>query len=173
MANKNKNSVKPAPKQSKRSVTYLVGAVALVAVILAVVLASRPGASTNQITLRSGDLVINIKEVSETATYYPAEVDGVKMEVLAVKAPDGTIRTALNTCQVCYDSGRGYYVQEGSVLVCQNCGNRFRTSDVEKVRGGCNPVPIMPEDKVVDDNTITVPVEFLQKAKGLFADWKR
>jgi len=35
------------------------------------------------------------------------------MEVLAVKAPDGTIRTAMNTCKICYDSGAGYYVQEG------------------------------------------------------------
>jgi len=40
------------------------------------------------------------------------------MEVLALKAKDRTIRTALNTCQVCYASGKGYYVQEGDVLVC-------------------------------------------------------
>ena len=33
------------------------------------------------------------------------------LEVLAVKAPDGTIRTAFNTCQVCYGSGRGLYRQ--------------------------------------------------------------
>ena len=173
MSNTSRKVKKTERKKSKPSVIFLVGAVALVAVILAVVLANRPGAITDQPAGRSGDLVINIKDVSEKATYYPIEVDGIKMEVLAVKAPDGTIRTALNTCQVCYDSGRGYYVQEGSVLVCQNCGNRFRTSDVEKVRGGCNPVPIMQEDKVVDNSTITVPAEFLQKAKGLFADWKR
>lgn len=29
------------------------------------------------------------------------------------------IRTAFNTCQVCYSSGKGYYVQSGNVLVCQ------------------------------------------------------
>jgi uncharacterized membrane protein len=95
------------------------------------------------------------------------------MEALAVKAPDGTIRTAMNTCQVCYDSGRGYYKQEGNVLVCQNCGNRFRTSDVEKVKGGCNPVPVLEEDKTVTNDTITIPAAFLQKAKVLFSNWKR
>ena len=45
------------------------------------------------------------------------------MEIVAVKALDGSIRTAFNTCQVCYNSGRGYYQQEGNELVCQNCGN--------------------------------------------------
>ncbi len=190
----NKNSKKPAPKKTKKPVVYISGVAALAVVILVVVLAIQPGApaaqpaaqpgtavaqantpatATEAPAAQSGDVVINIKDVSETATFYPAEVDGVKMEVLAVKAPDGTIRTAFNTCQVCYDSGRGYYVQEGSVLVCQNCGNRFRTSDVEKVKGGCNPVPILEEEKIVDENTITVPAELLKKAKALFADWKR
>ncbi len=163
---------------------FLLGAAALAVVILAVVLLNMPGIPANQPAgsaartgsakqAQDGDLVIQIKDISETAAFYPAQVDGVKMEVLAVKAPDGTIRTAFNTCQVCYDSGRGYYVQEGSVLVCQNCGNRFRTSDVEKIKGGCNPVPILTEDKIVEENTITVPAKFLQKAKALFAGWKR
>ena len=53
------------------------------------------------------------------------------MVVLAFKASDDTIRTALNTCQVCYDSGRGYYVQEGDKLICQNCGNQFEADQVE------------------------------------------
>jgi uncharacterized membrane protein len=201
MPNVNKTGKKPAPKPNKKPVAYLVGTAALAVAILAVVLLSRPGASTalpndtvNKPTARTsastvntnapatktiapadqnGDLVIQIKDITETAAFYPVTVDGVKMEAFAVKAPDGTIRTALNTCQVCYDSGRGYYKQEGDVLVCQNCGNRFRTSDVEKVKGGCNPVPILEEDKVVTENTITVPVEFLQKAKVLFSNWKR
>ena len=181
-----KNSKKPSSRQGKRPMAYLWGITALAVVILAVALATRPGAFTAEPAeqpgtaaaagtpaAQSGDVVIQIKDISETAAFYPTMVDGVSMEVLAVKAPDGTIRTALNTCQVCYDSGRGYYVQEGSMLVCQNCGNRFRTSDLEKVRGGCNPVPILAEDKVVDETTITVPVEFLQKAKALFSDWKR
>src|SRR5665647_3780741 len=54
-------------------------------------------------------------EVSSTAKFYPYKLDGTNMEIIAVKATDGTIRTALNTCQVCYDSGRGYYKQEGAV----------------------------------------------------------
>lgn len=118
------------------------------------------------------DLVIPVSDISEKVTFYPVEIDGTKMEVLAVKAPDGSIRTAFNTCQVCYDSGRGYYKQDGDVLVCQNCGNRFSMDQVEVVSGGCNPVPILPENKIVDDESITIPYALLNEAKVIFAKWR-
>jgi uncharacterized membrane protein len=119
------------------------------------------------------DLVIQIADITENALFFPVVIDGTEMEVLAVLAPDGTIRTAFNTCQVCYGSGRGYYMQTGTVLVCQNCGNRFRMSQVEVRSGGCNPVPIFPANKTVTNTTITIPKEFLQQARNIFASWRR
>lgn len=119
------------------------------------------------------DLVIPLAEVSGNAVFYPVDIDGTRLEVLAVKAPDGTIRTAFNTCQVCYSSGRGFYKQQGTVLVCQNCGNRFRMSQIEVRSGGCNPVPIFPQNKTVTDTTITISQAFLKEAKAIFARWKR
>ena len=123
-------------------------------------------------TVKDSDLIIPIGDITDQASFYPVEIDGTKLEVLAVKAPDGTIRTAFNTCQVCYSSGRGYYEQDGNVLVCQNCKNRFNMSEVEVTKGGCNPVPITDENKIVDDTQITIPKEFLTKAEGIFANWK-
>ncbi len=134
--------------------------------------AQKPGQAAADGATQGSDLVIPVDDISEKVTFYPVEVDGTQMEVLAVKAPDGTIRTAFNTCQVCYDSGRGYYKQEGDVLVCQNCGNRFRMDQVEVVSGGCNPVPILDENKTVDDTSITISSAFLGEAKALFANWK-
>ncbi|MDR2445713.1 MAG: DUF2318 domain-containing protein [Treponema sp.] len=119
------------------------------------------------------DLVIQIAEVTENAVFYPVDIGGTRLEALAVKAPDGTIRTAFNTCQVCYSSGRGFYKQQGTVLVCQNCGNRFRMSQVEVRSGGCNPVPIFPANKTVTGTTITISKEFLNEAKRIFARWRR
>lgn len=142
-------------------------AVAILAVVLITSqLGNRPAAVDS-------DLVIPTSEITEQAKFYPIEVDGTRLEVLAVKAPDGSIRTAFNTCQVCYSSGRGYYVQEGSALVCQNCGNRFGMADVEVTRGGCNPVPITAEDKTVTDTSIVISKEFLARAKDMFANWKK
>jgi hypothetical protein len=124
-------------------------------------------------TIADRDLVIPITEVTENAAFYPVDIQGTRLEVIAVKAPDGTIRTAFNTCQVCYRSGRGFYKQQGSLLVCQNCGNRFRMSQIERRSGGCNPVPIFPANKTVTDTTITIPRSFLIQAKEIFANWKR
>jgi uncharacterized membrane protein len=119
------------------------------------------------------DLVIQIADVSENAVFYPVDIEGTRLEVLVVRAPDGTIRTAFNTCQVCYGSGRGFYKQQGTVLVCQNCGNRYRMSQVEVQSGGCNPVPIFAKNKTVTNSAITISKEFLKEAKTIFARWRR
>lgn len=123
--------------------------------------------------LPNGDLQIQKKEISATAKFYQYTVDGVVVEILALRAPDGTVRTALNTCQVCYSSGRGYYVQQGDVLVCQNCRNRFKASQVEIVKGGCNPVPITAEMKTETADTITIGKWLFAEAKPLFLNWKK
>lgn len=124
-------------------------------------------------TVKDADLIIPVADVTAKAAFYPVEVDGTKLEVIAVKAPDGSIRTAYNTCQVCFDSGRGYYVQEGKELVCQNCGNRFGMDQVQVKAGGCNPVPIFDKDKTAGPEQIIVPLASLQEAKTIFANWKK
>ena len=128
-------------------------------------------AKTTSADIVSG-IEINKADISATAKFYPYESDGIKMEVLALKANDGTIRTALNTCQVCYSSGKGYYVQEGNELVCQNCGNRFALNMVGKSKGGCNPVPISDTSKVDDGNKIIIDKNYLDKNKAYFCNWK-
>ncbi len=94
------------------------------------------------------------------------------MEILAVKASDGTVRTAFNTCQVCYSSGRGYYVQKDDVVICQNCGNRFKLDQIEKIKGGCNPVPIAKENKTETKDTITISAAYIAQFQPLFKKWK-
>ena len=117
-------------------------------------------------------LTIPTADISSTVTFYPVEVDGTAMEVLAVRASDGTIRTAFNTCQSCYTSGRGYYVQEGDNLVCQNCGFHFTPDDVEVYAGGCNPWPIFEEDKTVTEDSIQIGYDFLRSSSSIFARWR-
>jgi uncharacterized membrane protein len=126
-----------------------------------------------KLVIADRDLVIQIADITENALFFPVDIEGTRIEVLAVKAPDGTIRTAFNTCQVCYSSGKGYFEQVDTVLVCQNCGRRYRMNQVERQAGGCNPVPIFPANKTVTGSTITITQEFLKQAKGIFASWKR
>lgn len=130
-------------------------------------------AAVSAMDSKTGNLVIDKSKITETATFFPYSDDGVRMEVLALKAPDGTIRTAFNTCQVCYSSGRGYYKLDGTTLVCQNCGNRFAPDQVEVQRGGCNPVGITSEYKTETADTITIEKSFFDQTKEIFANWKR
>lgn len=157
-------------KQSKKYIAIISGVI-LVA-IAAIFIVKGIFGGGNTVASSTGDLKIPISEVTEKVKYYPYTVDGTKMEVIALKAGDGTIRTALNTCQVCNNSGRGYYIQEGDVLVCQNCGNRFQADQVELIKGGCNPVPVMKENKTDDGTNIIISKEFLSQNKDLFANWK-
>lgn len=161
---------------SKKSI--IIAAVAVILVVVAIILnlpgksSPEQGTSTEIPVTKDSDLVIQTKDVTDQPSFYPAEINGVKLEVIAVKASDGTIRTSFNTCQVCYNSGKGYYKVEGNELVCQNCGNRFGFDDVEVTKGGCNPVPITSDYKTVTDDTITVTKDLLAQATQIFADWK-
>lgn len=130
------------------------------------------GTTAKSVTDKNGNMVIPVSEITDKASFYSYDELDSKMEVIAVKAPDGTIRTAFNTCQVCYGSGKGYYVQEGDKLVCQNCGNRFGMDDVEVTKGGCNPVPINDDQKETTKDTITIPKESLKDAEAIFQNWK-
>ncbi len=163
-----KNNNKPSGKNNK---IYIgIGSVAAIIVLILIV----RGVAGGETTSSSGgeDLLIPKSNITETATFYPYKAGGTKMEILALKASDGTIRTAFNTCQVCYSSGRGYYKLDGTTLVCQNCGNRFEPDQVEKEKGGCNPVPILDGEKTDNGENIVISGEFLQQAKQIFANWK-
>lgn len=128
---------------------------------------SSPSASTID------GMTIAKSEVTGTPRFYPVNMDGVKMEIIAVKASDGTIRTAFNTCQVCYSSGRGYYKLQGSTLVCQNCGNRFTPNQLSIEKGGCNPVPITNGERTENVDSISISASYLRQAEQIFANWNK
>ncbi len=166
-ANRN---VQAAQKAQKKTFAIF-GVIAFLVIGFIVIRLSSGGAATERAV--SGDLKILKSEISEITKFYPYKAGKINMEVLAVKASDGTIRTVFNTCQVCYDSGRGYYKQQGDELICQNCGNRFKLDQIELIKGGCNPVPIMKENKTEDDSHIVISQEFMEENKGLFANWRK
>ena len=171
-------------KQRKRAGKFSIPTVAAVAVAALLVIlaaeilfdsdASDKGGleGIKNAVVKDSDLIIEVADVTDEPTFYPVEIEDTELEILAVKASDDTIRTAFNTCQVCYSSGRGYYVPKGDTLECQNCGNRFSMDDVEITRGGCNPVPITEEYKTTDDTSVTITKEFLTEAKVIFTNWK-
>ena len=174
-AKQNRKANNP-PKKSH--LPLVITAVVIACVAVGVLLfdgSSDSGTSGNinaQVVAAGEVLTIPTKDISGTVSFYPVEVDGTTMEVLAVRASDGTIRTAFNTCQSCYTSRRGYYVQEGNDLVCQNCGFHFTPDQVEIQAGGCNPWPIFAENKTITADSIQIGYGYLKSASSIFANWK-
>ncbi len=169
---KNKKTQKNTQK-SKINKLAIIGGSIIIALI-AFVLFRNSQSSIDQPSIPiGGDLTIIKDDVTSVAKFYPYNSDNTYMEVIAIRANDGSVRTALNTCQVCYSSGRGYYEQDGDVLVCNNCGNRFTIDQIEVVKGGCNPVPILEDNKTEDEQQIIIKGESLGQYAFMFSNWKK
>ena len=147
---------------------------ALAVTILPKLFAKGNGSGAAKTSTPSGsDLTVRTDEVGTQASYFDYDADGITVQVLAVRASDGTVRLALNTCQVCNGSPYAYFVQDGDDFVCQNCHNRFSSTDVGKVGGGCNPVPITAEVYKEENGTLVIPASFLEENADRFENWKK
>lgn len=98
------------------------------------------------------------------AHYFYTVVDGKEIKFFLIRAGDGVVRAAFDACDVCYPEKKGYR-QEGSVMVCNNCGQKFDTSRINEVKGGCNPSPLQ---RVSDGKQITVRVEDIRSGGMYF-----
>ena len=78
---------------------------------------------------------------SRKALFLLQESDGRQIHYFALKSRDGAYRAALDACDVCYQSNRGYR-QEGDLMVCNNCGQTFPSNRIGEIKGGCNPHPL-------------------------------
>ena len=106
------------------------------------------GSKFEKIKPKDENLYIPINKVSDGKAHYfrTKAKDGIMVDFFVVKSSDGIIRAAIDSCDVCYRSGKGY-IQEGNFMVCTNCGRRFSTDRINEVKGGCNPAPLKREIK--------------------------
>lgn len=58
-----------------------------------------------------------------------------------LESSDGVMRAAFDACDVCFRAQKGYR-QDGDVMVCNNCGQRFDSVLINVEKGGCNPSPL-------------------------------
>jgi len=89
----------------------------------------------------NGNVVsIPVAKVSDgKARFYRFDDGGKEIAFFVVKAPDGSYRTALDACDVCYKEKKGYE-QQGDKMNCKNCNQKFATNRIgPNSTGGCNP----------------------------------
>jgi len=138
----------------------------LSALILALVLsACGQTGKYKELKAQNGLITIPESEVSDTqAHYYYTVVDGKEIKFFLVRAEDGIVRAAFDACDVCYPEKKGYR-QEGDFMVCNNCGQKFDTSRINEVKGGCNPSPL---NRGLDGKQITIKVDDIRSGGMYF-----
>jgi len=111
------------------------------------------GGSTPVLSPINGEVTIPLDKVNDgKAHHFKVKADdGTMVTFFILKSRDGVIRAAIDACDVCYKAGKGYY-QQGDFMVCENCGQRFPSSRINVIKGGCNPAPLKRE--VRGDNLV-------------------
>jgi len=130
----------------KRNITLTAIILLLAAVVISGCSSSADGKNAGNDSIVSpvnGKLEIPVASVSDgQAHHFQAKAsDGTMVHFFVLKSSDGVVRTAIDSCDVCYRSGLGYY-QDGDYMICQNCGQKFASARINVIKGGCNPAPL-------------------------------
>ena len=96
--------------------------------------------------------------------YRYATTSGREVKFFVMKSSDGVVRAAFDACDECFRARRGYR-QSGDVMVCNNCGKSFPSTQINVVKGGCNPAPI---DRDVQGGRIVLRAAALAQGTTLF-----
>jgi uncharacterized membrane protein len=101
------------------------------------------GKNGGLVTPVNGQIEIPVAGISDgKAHHYQVQAeDGTMVDFFVLKIADGILRAAIDSCDVCFRSGLGYY-QEGDNMVCKNCGQKFASNKINIIKGGCNPAPL-------------------------------
>jgi uncharacterized membrane protein len=117
------------------------------------------------VTEQGADVRIPLRTLDDgNAHFFAYAAGGKTITFFAMKAMDGSIRTALDACVACNHAKLGYR-QEGNLVVCNNCGMGFKPTDIGMTTGGCNPIPIK---KSVDGQTIVLKAKDLEDGARYF-----
>jgi uncharacterized membrane protein len=98
------------------------------------------------------------------AHYFQLKSGDITVRYFVVKSADGAVRAAFDACDVCWPAGKGY-AQDGEFMVCRNCGQRFHTTKVNEVKGGCNPAPL---ERRVENGMLLIRVGDILEGKTYF-----
>lgn len=109
-----------------------------------------------RVKAKDGVVQIPLGEVNDgKAHYYEYKHDGKEIKFFVIKSRDGVIRAAFDACDVCFPAKKGYS-QDGEFMICNNCGRRFHSSQINVVEGGCNPAPLARKEQ---DGNLVIRVQ--------------
>ena len=115
-----------------------------------------PWASKHQqVKAKNGYVRIPINQINDgKAHHFSYKAEGLTIKFFVVRSSDGILRAAFDACDVCFPKRKGYS-QFGDFMICNNCGQKFHSTRINVVKGGCNPAPLNRRTEG-DDLVITV-----------------
>jgi uncharacterized membrane protein len=124
-------------------------------------------ATTNQAAGggQASDVRIPVSEISTKAKFFDYNTaDKRSVRFFVIKSSDGVYRAALDACDTCFHSKKGYR-QEGDDMVCNNCGLKFHSALINEVAGGCNPIGV---PRTIDGDQIVIKANDLERGGRFF-----
>lgn len=109
----------------------------------------------------NGQVKINLSEVNDGDAHYfqVRSVNNIDTKFFVLRSSDGVYRAAIDACDVCYRSGKGYS-KSGDYMVCNNCGMKFISTRINVVKGGCNPAPL---NRVNDGKNLVIQMNDINR----------
>lgn len=119
-----------------------------------------------QVAPGASEVRLPLSEVSDgKAKFFEAALaNGGSARFFVVKTADGTYRTALDACEVCFDAHKGYH-QEGNDMVCRKCGRHFPINSIGYGTSGCHPMGL---HATIDGNDLSIPTSELESGSQYF-----
>ena len=172
---KKRISKKNTKKKTGKKAIWISASLSLLLVAIILLQLSVGSNEVLELGLYDGFLSIPMESINEKVSFYSYELDGTYMEFFAVKDSHGHIVTGMNTCISCYDSGKGYFTQEGDDLICNNCGNHHAidTSNHEQGLAECAPVPLIDDMFENTDTHLQIKAESLSLFVPIFEEWNK
>lgn len=119
-----------------------------------------------KVKANNGSVTLPTAKLDDGKAHFYKFVDGGReITFFAVKAEDGSYKTAFDACDSCYKSRKGYE-QQGDRMNCKNCNQKFAIAKLgPNATGGCNP-GYLPNQ--ASGGTITVKASDLKDGARYF-----
>jgi uncharacterized membrane protein len=154
-----------APRPLPLRLALALGLPLLAAAVLYLSACSSGPSGASAMKVEGDTIKLDTAAVSDgKAHFFSQAVDGKPVRFFVVKSPDGVLRAAMDACVACFAEKKGYR-QEGEHMVCNNCGQKFHTSKINDIKGGCNPIPL---DRTADGPTVSIPLAGLRQSARYF-----
>ena len=122
--------------------------------------------ATAELLPPGGDVRLPAKQFEDGQAHFYRYITagGSEVRFFLIESPDGVVRAAFDSCELCYRERRGYR-QVGKAMVCNSCRRTFPASGIGTVKGDCNPSPV---ERSVEGDQVLLKASNLELGIVLF-----